>query len=58
MAKEENVVRWTRPKLERFKKTYDAAVANDEEIFVFDGLDYVPDYAKFLIEFLEGELAR
>ncbi len=54
------MVDWTRPKLERLKKAYAEAVSNGASQFtVKDGekeLPLVVDYAKYLIEYLEGVL--
>lgn len=38
--------------LERFKKAYNTT-ASAEEMFVFDGHQYLASYAKYLIEYLD-----
>jgi hypothetical protein len=45
-------VSWTRPKLIRFAKAYEAAKANGCDSFVFDGDDYLVSYAKYMLQFL------
>ena len=50
-------INWTRPMLERFKKAYADAVAQGLDDFIFDGNEFVTDYAKYLIEYLDGRLA-
>lgn len=42
--------------LERFKRTYAQAAANQSAAFTFDGNEFDPGYAKYLIEYLEGLL--
>jgi len=59
MAPNKNYITWTRPKLKRFKEAYQSAMAtgevigHDPETFTFEGNEFVPAYAKYLIEFLE-----
>ena len=51
---------WDRPKLHRFKATYNRVkdagkvIGHDAESFHFDGHEFVTNYAKYLIEYLEG----
>lgn len=40
--------------LKRFKQTYADAVASKADLLVFDGNEYVPAYAKYLIEYLDN----
>ncbi len=56
MSDEQKTILWTRPMLDRFKKVYKQAVAAKVETFMFEGNEYVPSYAGYLIEFLEGRL--
>jgi hypothetical protein len=35
------------------KHLYKQALRNDEEVFVWNGQDILPQYAKYLIEYLE-----
>lgn len=53
----QGVITWTQPMLERFKRTYDAAVETRfsyNDTFEFDGHTFVVGYAKYLIEYLES----
>lgn len=47
-------IEWTRPMLERFKVAWAAADGKD---FTFDGHEFVSNYAKYLIEYLDAQLA-
>ena len=42
-------IAWNLPKLARFKKAYHSATG---ETFVFEGHEFVVEYARFLIEYL------
>jgi hypothetical protein len=42
----------------RFKRAYTRAVAHNEEVFIFDGNDFVVNYAKYLIEYLGSHLSE
>jgi hypothetical protein len=44
---------WTPEMLRRFKIAYAKALEESVETFPFQGHDFVPGYAKFLIEYLE-----
>jgi len=50
-------IAWTHPMLERFKAAYAQACLNKDrtDTFYFDGHEFVIGYAKYLIEYLEGE---
>lgn len=52
---------FTPEKLRRFKKAYEQAVEDHDgdrhAVFMFDGNEYVLGYAKYLIEYLEVQLA-
>lgn len=39
--------------LNRLKKAYDRATSESKDMFTFEGNDYVTNYAKYLIEYLE-----
>ena len=53
------VIVWDRPKLERFKRAYKAArLQSGSDVFQFDGHEFVLDYAKYLIEYLDSELPK
>jgi hypothetical protein len=47
---------FTRPRLEALKKRYQEAVESKAENFTFDGHLILTDYAKYMIEYLEGVL--
>lgn len=56
MASERKTINWTPDLLAQMKQAYEkekAAGRGDKEIFTFDGNEFVMDYAKYLIEFLE-----
>lgn len=53
----ENFVTFDAETLLRFKKFYKEAIRKEEEIFIFDGKEYLVTYAKYLIQYLESKLA-
>ncbi len=53
-----NSITWTLPKLERFKKAHKTAVDASQETFTFEGHEFVPRYAAYLIEYLDGIIAK
>lgn len=42
--------------LRRFKKAYEEAAQAGNDTFLFDGNEFVLTYARYLIEYLEGQL--
>ena len=46
-------IMFDRPMLNRLKKAYDRATSESKDMFTFEGNDYVTNYAKYLIEYLE-----
>lgn len=50
-------VKWDRPMLARFKRTYTQVVNHPKkpDTFTFEGHEYVVGYAKYLIQYLEGQ---
>jgi hypothetical protein len=52
------VITWTPAKLREFTWTYKMAVRQHEEVFTWDGYDFVTSYAKYLIEFLNHRFDR
>lgn len=42
--------------LARFKRVYRDAVDAHSDTFMFEGKEYVVTYAKYLIEYLDGQL--
>ena len=53
-----NTIEWTRPSLERFKKEYNKHKDHPEETFKFEGNEYLVNYAKYLIEYLETRIPQ
>jgi hypothetical protein len=51
-------VTFTLEKLERLRIRYAQARLKNEEWFVFDGNEYVTNYAKYLIEYIEKKLGK
>ena len=49
-------ITFTRETLDRFKEEYNAAVEDDCDIFVFEEKEWVTNFAKYLIEYLEDKL--
>lgn len=47
-----------REKLERLKVAYRQAKAEGVEVLVFEGRELLVSYAKYVIEWLEGKLAK
>jgi hypothetical protein len=45
---------FTRPMLERFKKALEGK--DKEDVIVFEGHEFLVSYARYLVEYLEGEL--
>ena len=52
---EQVTIAWNQPMLRRFKKVYAAHKADRNAVFTFEGHQYLVSYAKYLIEFLEGQ---
>ncbi len=51
-------VKFTQESLVRFKAAYEKAVADKQEQFTFEGNEFILGYAKYAIEYLEGEFAK
>ena len=53
-------IRWDRPMLERFKTALNEhyLARRGEETFRFEGNDFVPAYARYMVEFLERRFPR
>lgn len=47
-----------RARLDRLKQAYARALAEDRDYFPFDGMELLTSYAKYLIEFLEMQIAN
>jgi hypothetical protein len=54
----EQHIKFDRPKLVRFKRAYKAAIIKEEETFVFEEHEFLVDYARYLIEWMEIQLRR
>lgn len=48
-------VQWSKEKMDRLQVAYDKADAAGDDEFVFEGIDLVTDYAKYLLEYLNEE---
>lgn len=46
-------INFTKEKFDEFKKVYQQAVKDKQEVFIFEGNEFLPDYAKYLIQYLE-----
>jgi|TARA_Y100000310_G_scaffold51147_1_gene47185 hypothetical protein len=49
-----NKVTYTKESTALLKKRYNEAVENNEKVFIFEGNEYLVDYAKHMIKYLEG----
>ena len=58
MARDVTLIEWNREKLERFKRVYRKSGAGGRQVFEFEGYEFVLDYAKYLIEYLETKLEK
>ena len=61
MARDVTLIEWNREKLERFKRACAEARAagmTGKESILFEGYEFVLDYAKYLIEYLETKLEK
>ena len=48
-----NTISFTPESFKNFKSDYNSAVENNQEMFVFDGNDFLTSYAKYVIEYLK-----
>jgi hypothetical protein len=51
-------INWDRAMLARFIVAYLDAVSKDQEVFTFDGHDFLVSYAKYLLEYLQSQLGQ
>ena len=58
MARDVTLIEWNREKLERFKRAHRISRATNKQTFTFEGYEFVLDYAKYLIEYLETKLEK
>lgn len=49
------MISWTPTMLKRFKRAYKQALKDNVGVFTFDGNAFMVPYAKYLIEYLDGE---
>lgn len=54
MSAEPKFIRWTVETREQLRKSYKLAVENKHEVFVFNGDQYVTDYARYLLQHLDN----
>jgi hypothetical protein len=48
-----NTVSFTPESFKKFKLKYKSAVENNQEMFVFEGNDFLTSYAKYVIEYIK-----
>jgi hypothetical protein len=53
---ENKMIAFDKPKLARFKEAYSQASRKAQSSFQFEGDTFVSNYAKYLIEYIEGSL--
>lgn len=56
MSNDRKMIEFDVRKLKRFKLAYKIAVADGVDHFTFEGDDYLVDYARYAIEYLEERL--
>jgi hypothetical protein len=49
-----NTITFNQPTYQRFKSEYQNAVNSKKQIFIFDGIEFLTDYAKYMIEYLKA----
>jgi hypothetical protein len=50
-----NKVSFTPKTRDALRKEYDQAVEDNKDSFVFDGNEFVTGYAKYLLQYLDGQ---
>jgi hypothetical protein len=53
-----DMVKFTPEKLSDLERYYKKAVKDGEDTFMFEGKEWVTDYAKYAIEFLNTKIRR
>ena len=48
-------INFTKEKLNKFKREHSKAREKGKEVFIFDGNEYLLNYATYLIEYLEDK---
>lgn len=51
-------VTFTYTKAQRLKRAYQDALSHNQTRFTFEGRDYLTDYVRYLLEYLEGEFGK
>ena len=51
-------IHMTPEKLKQFKKLYEWAVQMGDKMFLFEDRGFLVSYARYLVEYLEGEFAQ
>lgn len=49
-------ITWTKAKRDRLRLAYEQAVKDGKDIFTFEGDEFVTNYAKYLLQYLDGQL--
>ena len=52
------MIEFTPEKLKRFKKAYNKAVEDNNDVFTFSNHEFVVGYAKYMIEYLDSQYAQ
>lgn len=55
---EQNMVSFNLEGFKRFKKRYDEACEYHEESFMFEDNEYLTDYAKYVIQYLQPKFDK
>lgn len=55
---EQKYISWDKLMAKRLKKRYQQAVENGEKDFTFEGNEFVTNFAKYLLEYLESRLGK
>ncbi len=50
------MISFDRDKFNRLQITYDQAVAEGQKLLTFEGYDYVTNYAKYVLQYLDRNL--
>lgn len=53
-----NTIEFTATKVKALRRAYNAAVKAKKDTFIFEGSELVVTYAKYLLEYLDGEFRR
>lgn len=53
---DKNLATFTKAKVELLRKAHNDCVERGDETFVFEGKELLADYAKYLLEYLDGRM--